>query len=78
MTPEPLIGQYATGQDGSGERVIVNRDGRPDDLVLTSVIQIGNSLRTRVTVADWLDVDMFVQDVADRAVLNTLDMGVLK
>lgn len=78
MTREPLIGQYATGQDGSGERVIVNRDGRPDDLVLTSVTQIGNALRTRATVADWLEVNMFVQDVADRAVLNTLDLAVLK
>lgn len=77
MVREPLIGQYAAGRDGSGEQLVGNQDGRPDDLVLTSVTQISDALLSSRTVAGWLDVNMFVQDVADRAVLNTLDLAML-
>ncbi|HEX5405040.1 MAG TPA: DUF2357 domain-containing protein [Pseudonocardiaceae bacterium] len=77
MVREPLIGQYAAGRDGSGEQLVGNQEGRPDDLVLTSVTQIGDALLHSQTVAGWLDVNMFVQDVADRADLNKVDLAVL-
>lgn len=53
-------------------------DGRPDELVLAAVTHIGDELLADSTVAAWAEANMFVPDVADRAVLNDLDLATIR
>lgn len=49
----------------------------PDPLIVTSVIEIARVLTKAVTMAEWLDTNMFVPNTAKHAELNELDEAVL-
>ncbi|MGK4591674.1 DUF2357 domain-containing protein [Amycolatopsis sp. w19] len=49
----------------------------PDPLIVTSVIEIARVLTKAVTMAEWLETNMFVPNTAKHAELNELDEAVL-
>jgi hypothetical protein len=56
---------------------MTDHDGRPDPLIVHSVVDIATVLRTEANADAWSMANLFMPDTSDRAALGTLELALI-